>query len=281
MEFLISAKTDVGTSRGVNQDRVLIKTAATEQGTVVLAAICDGMGGLDDGGTASATVTAAVERWFAERLGSWIGAGMQEAALREEWTALADGMNRSLLDYGREKGLRLGTTMTVLLLFSDRYFIIHVGDTRVYAIGDSVVQLTDDHTVAAREVREGKLDPAEVEQSHSNHILTNCIGAKSAVDPAFYVGRTRADCVYLLCSDGFRHKLRPQELQETLGPEQATSGDALARGCETLIALAKARGERDNISVAVIRPFFRAGSAARIVPGFVPTEAADGDTIRS
>lgn len=281
MEFLISAKTDVGISRGVNQDRVLIKTAVTDKGKAVLAAICDGMGGLDDGATASATVTAAIERWFAGQLQSWIREGMTEQALREEWVALADGMNQSLQDYGREKGIRLGTTMTVMLLFSEQYFIIHVGDTRVYAIGDSVIQLTDDHTVAAREVREGKLDPAELERSRNNHILTNCIGAKASVDPAFYVGRTRADCVYLLCSDGFRHKLLPQELQETLGPEQAVNGEALARGCEKLIELNKARGETDNISVAVIRPFFEAGSAERIVPGFVPAADRDGDTVRS
>ena len=49
MNFLSSAHTDVGIKKKTNQDSVLLKEADTEYGPVLLAVICDGMGGLAKG----------------------------------------------------------------------------------------------------------------------------------------------------------------------------------------------------------------------------------------
>lgn len=53
--------------------------------------------------------------------------------------------------------------MTALLLTEQRYYIINVGDTRAYEIGDHVVLLTKDQTVVAREVELGNLTQVEAE----------------------------------------------------------------------------------------------------------------------
>lgn len=47
----------------------------------------------------------------------------------------------------------LGTTITAILLADNKFFVCHVGDTRLYKISEKgMVQLTNDHTVIAREI---------------------------------------------------------------------------------------------------------------------------------
>lgn len=56
MHFLATADTDVGISKNTNQDSVLIKQAAYDDDEVLMAIVCDGMGGLSKGELTSATV---------------------------------------------------------------------------------------------------------------------------------------------------------------------------------------------------------------------------------
>ena len=46
MSFLTATGTDIGTRKKTNQDSALILQADTDRGPVLLASICDGMGGL-------------------------------------------------------------------------------------------------------------------------------------------------------------------------------------------------------------------------------------------
>ena len=55
MEFLSVLHSDVGIRKKTNQDSVLIKEAMTDYGRIMLAVICDGMGGLAKGEIASIT----------------------------------------------------------------------------------------------------------------------------------------------------------------------------------------------------------------------------------
>ena len=59
MEFLSAVHTDIGIRKNTNQDSVLIKEAFTDYGEVMLAVVCDGMGGLAKGEVASATLVRA------------------------------------------------------------------------------------------------------------------------------------------------------------------------------------------------------------------------------
>ena len=51
----------------MNQDAVLIKEAETDYGKVMLAVVCDGMGGLSRGEVASAALIRAFSDWFETR----------------------------------------------------------------------------------------------------------------------------------------------------------------------------------------------------------------------
>ena len=56
MRFIATADTDIGNTKSTNQDSVLLEHASTPSGEVLMAIICDGMGGLSKGELASATV---------------------------------------------------------------------------------------------------------------------------------------------------------------------------------------------------------------------------------
>lgn len=47
---------------------MLVRSAMTKEGEILLAAVCDGMGGLEKGEVASGEVIRALARWFEETL---------------------------------------------------------------------------------------------------------------------------------------------------------------------------------------------------------------------
>ena len=90
---------------------------------------------------------------------------------------IATEYNEKIKLYGKRCGLAsgLGTTVTALLLTEQRYYIINVGDTRAYEIGDHVALLTKDQTVVAREVELGNLTQVEAETDPRRSVLLQCV----------------------------------------------------------------------------------------------------------
>ena len=255
MNFIISGATDVGNIKQTNQDSYHVRVLSAPQGRMVLAVLCDGMGGLAKGEIASASVVNAFLRWSETRLPALLANGLSDAVIREEWCGLAVDFNEKIKLYGKRLGASVGTTLTALLLTENRYYIINVGDTRVYELTDRVRVLTRDQTVVAREVELGNLTPEQAEKDERRSVLLQCIGASNAVYPEMFFGDTRLDAVYMLCSDGFRHEISPDEIYAYLNPGVMLDADGMTRNMETLIAMNKQRNERDNITVVSVRTF--------------------------
>ena len=68
MNFIVTGNTDIGLTKSTNQDSMSIKIINTKQGRMVLVVLCDGMGGLDKGEVASASVVRAFDKWVREAL---------------------------------------------------------------------------------------------------------------------------------------------------------------------------------------------------------------------
>lgn len=134
----------------------------------------------------------------------------------------------------------MGTTVTVMLLWQKDYYVAHVGDCRIYEIKNEIIQMTKDQ-VQAKLTSEGE------------HILLQGIGASKTVRPAYYSGIVEEDAVYLLCTDGFRHKISEQELRQAFAPEELTGEETMERQGKEITQLVRERGEKDNISVIVLR----------------------------
>ena len=86
-------------------------------------------------------------------------------------------------------------------------------------------------------------------------VLLQCVGASDEVYPDMFFGATHGNAVYMLCSDGFRHEISADEIYEKLNPNVLLDEYQMNTNAEALIELNKARGETDNISVALVRTF--------------------------
>ena len=64
MNYRCALHSDVGLKSKTNQDSMYLCEAETDYGRFLLAAVCDGMGGLAKGEAASATVITELSEWF-------------------------------------------------------------------------------------------------------------------------------------------------------------------------------------------------------------------------
>lgn len=252
MEYKIAAHTDRGIRNCKNQDGVLLKVAHTEYGKLVFGAVCDGMGGLEMGELASATMIRMLSEWFDIKLPEILYRGIHPENLKESWNCLIAGTNNRLHAYGKKKGFQMGTTMVGILLTGKTYYICNVGDSRVYRIREQVELLTKDQTFIQREIDCGRMTYEQAEADVRKNILLQCIGASEVVKPDYYTGTLEQGTTFLLCSDGFRHMVQKEEMLHHLAPYKLKKESAMKRKLLYLTELNKSRMETDNISSALI-----------------------------
>lgn len=254
MQVLTAFYTDVGNEKDTNEDSLCIQVAETGIGTAVLAAVCDGMGGLSKGELASATVTRALQAWFAEEFPALLGSSHIESDIRYQWDRIIKEQNRLIGAYGKDHNVQIGTTLTVLLILGDELMLVgHVGDTRAYRIAGGLELLTEDHTVVGNEIRHGHMTPDEAESDARRHVLLQCIGASKILEPDFVSGKAQAGECYLLCSDGFHDNITPGEIAAALDAAKLADEDSMEAQLRHLAELDMQRGETDNITAILIK----------------------------
>lgn len=252
MRFIATADTDIGITKDTNQDSMLIKHARVDGYEILLAVICDGMGGLSKGELASATAIRAFSKWFDEELPYELEA-VDMNVIGNKWSLMLKKLNAEILNYSAVHGIEgVGTTFSGVLFIDNQYVLAHVGDTRVYHIDSALVQLTTDHTYVAREINRGTMTLEQSKTDKRRNLLLQCVGASKIVEPQIICGRT-AKGAYMLCSDGFRHEISGEEIYESLNPINLLNKDAMHNNVRYLINQAKKRGERDNISVLLVK----------------------------
>ena len=253
MNYFASAVTDIGNTKKTNQDSVCVKIAQSEKyGQVAMVVLCDGMGGLDKGELASATVIKAFSNWFENELPKQINK-LSWKQLSADWEKLAKEQNYLIGQYGNKNDVSLGTTLTAMLIIDSKYLIIHVGDSRAYSISDSVEQLTEDQTFIHREIKAGRMTAEEAKTHPKRNMLLQCVGASRNVEPEILTDKIKKDSVYMFCSDGFRHVLTNEEIYESFNPTNLTDAKGMERNSRYLIDLVKSRNEKDNITVALLK----------------------------
>lgn len=255
MDFIISAKTDIGIAKETNQDSLSIKRINTNQGRMVFAILCDGMGGLAKGEVASASVVSSFHQWVINDLPLLCNSAIEDYVVREQWEKILMEQNHAIKLYGTQRGIQLGTTAVIMLLTQNRYYIMNVGDSRAYEIKHTLKQITIDQTFIAREIARGTMTVEQARHDERRNVLLQSIGVSDQVYPEMFCGELQKDAVYMLCSDGFRHEITEQEIFNGFCPDILCDEDMMNRNTLQLIDLNKQRAEKDNISVALVRTF--------------------------
>lgn len=255
MNYQIALHTDVGIKKDTNQDSLCVKQAETDKGTVLLAVVCDGMGGLEKGEVASATVINAFSNWFENELPVILSKNSYYEDTKYRWDRIIKEQNQNIGEYGRKNHIQLGTTISAMLVFEDgRYLIGHVGDSRIYKITDTEIEtLTLDQTLMAQKVRNGTMTPEEAERDPRRNMLLQCVGASKTVEPDYIEGTVAQNECYMLCSDGFRHVVTEDEIKAAFAPSANMTEEAMKSNVVRLVELNKERNETDNISAILVK----------------------------
>jgi len=252
---------DIG-GRADQEDRFLVQEMITGDGQpAVLALIADGIGGHNQGQTASEIARHNVPAHLAGTLvpGSGMEVGHALRSALEE--TCRDIYEASLADPSREG---MGTTCTAIVVAERRLYLAHVGDTRAYLLhGDQLRQLSIDHTWAEEAIRAGF--PVEEIRKHPNRgVLRRYLGVEPTVevDTRYRLagnGDETQDTllegplelaqgdVLMLCSDGLADLVEEPDMLPAL-----QSGN-LGHAATALVQSALQAGATDNVTVVVLR----------------------------
>lgn len=252
VRYTVTCDSDIGRSRKMNQDAVTIKHISTANEEVVLAVICDGMGGLKDGEIASTSVVKAFLKWFDNAFVKDIS-HYKEERIFSEWTSLINEINSRIYLYGKKQKISLGTTLTAMLIINEDYYIANIGDCRAYELTDTIRQVTDDHSVVSKEVREGKITEEQARFDSRRNRLLRSIGVMSKTRADYYTGKVAKRGVYMLCCDGVRNKVYDDEFLYFFHPSVMTNKSNMDNNINYIFYLNKLREENDNMSVVLIK----------------------------
>jgi len=253
MRYYGSCLTDINNYRQTNEDTINLAIEKTDFGEVALAIVCDGMGGHAKGDYASQKLSESLTLWLYSEFIPMLDDGFQPTDIHDTWFRILKEVNHELVTYGDSMGKGVGTTVTAALFFGNQYFCIHVGDSRMITVDDDVSQLTRDMTLVERELRAGVLTEEEALVSPNKHILVSCIGITEDFDYQFIIGEVDENTSYLLCSDGFHGELNIHETQRMLRDSNNYSEVELKRVLSVLVEDVKQSGEKDNISVVLVK----------------------------
>src|SRR5205823_2095678 len=173
-----------------------------------LFAIADGMGGAKAGEVASALAAGALEERGARDGGrAHVVELIQEANRRVHERASTDAATTGM-----------GTTITVAIVEHDGTVTFgHVGDSRAYLLrGDTLEQLTDDHSLVAELVRRGELSPQAAEVHPQRSVITRALGTDPDVDVDAFTVESQPGDVFLICSDGLSDMVDGDQIEAIL-----------------------------------------------------------------
>jgi protein phosphatase len=251
LRIRVGAVSDVGRARTINQDAYLVLE------DLGLYAVADGMGGHRGGEVASQIAVDALRAAYVDRAADALADAIAEA-------------NGRIFDTGAgDPNLHgMGTTVVAAAVLSDgetgddaagdQILVANVGDSRAYLFRDGdLTQLTEDHSMVADLLREGRITEEEAEVHPQRNIVTRVLGVYEEVEVDLWPIDAVAGDRVILCSDGLFNEVAPDQITSVLrrldDPQEAAS---------ELVRRANEGGGRDNITVVVLEVVDDGGKAA-------------------
>ena len=236
------AKSDVGKAREMNQDYYYISPKESDINLYILA---DGMGGYKGGEIASRLATISVKNYIESNF---------ENTLKDKEEILK--LIKSSMEYANmvvyEKSKEdqeleaMGTTLEVCLIYNNRAYIGHVGDSRIYRIRKEFMRkLTTDHSYVETLVKDGTITKEEAQHHPKKNMLTKALGCTPFLEADVTVKGFIKDDIILICSDGLTNMIPEDEIYDIIK-------DNVEEAPAKLIEKANENGGYDNITAIVI-----------------------------
>lgn len=239
----VFAGTDIGKVRQINQDTYFISEEAEEPKIYLLA---DGMGGYAGGEIASNLAIHSVKQYIQT---NWEKISKTEKEILKLIKEATKYANSSIYEKANQvKELEeMGTTLEICLIYEEKLYISHLGDSRIYAVSnDKIERITNDHTYVEKLVKDGTISREEAKNHPKKHMLIKALGCASDAEPDVFVRTWDKGEIIVLCSDGLTNMLTEGEIQDII------LNDPICPE-KTLINMANQVGGLDNITVILIK----------------------------
>ena len=237
------AKSDKGNVRETNEDYFYISNSLDQ---IQLFLLADGMGGYNGGEIASQLAIQTAKNYIEnnfkdiekdrDSIIQLLGSSMEYA-------------NMVVYEKAKENPelQGMGTTLEICLIYNNKAYIGHVGDSRIYRVRKQFIRkLTQDHSYVQKLVKEGTITKEQAEHHPQKNMLMKALGCNAFVEPDVMVKGFLKDDILIMCSDGLSNMVDQQTIYEMASKniDQAT---------KDLVQLAKDRGGYDNITVVIIK----------------------------
>lgn len=241
--------TDSGRTRTHNEDAFFV---SKEKNLFIVA---DGVGGQSAGEVAS--------RMAVSQMAEYIGQNMDRRKKEASYIfgCITDGLdqvNGNIYKRAKEDAdcFRMATTIVLMYMTDSVAYFANLGDSRAYLMRDrNLIQITEDHTLVNKYIKEGRITEAEMEEypdssvlARWSHTITKALGDAMELEADYFVVDVLPEDMFLLCSDGLYGELSDEKIAEIILKEQTAQ-----QACEKLILSANENGGGDNITVILVR----------------------------
>lgn len=239
----VLAKSDIGKVREMNQDSYYISDLENDE--LKLYILADGMGGYKGGEIASSLAVANVKNYITNHFKK---TRKDKESILKLLRYAIEHTNKVIYEKAQEdEELHdMGTTLDICLIYNNRVFIGHVGDSRVYRIRKNIMRkITTDHSYVEKLVKEGTITKEEAYNHPKKNMLMKALGCHSLVEPDVICKGFLKDDILLMCSDGLTNMLRENEIYNLLLNNPDNPEEALIKNANDL-------GGYDNITAIII-----------------------------
>ncbi|MDB9822541.1 protein phosphatase 2C domain-containing protein [Deltaproteobacteria bacterium] len=249
MKIKVAGKSHIGMKRKLNEDSYLIRH---DLGLYVVA---DGMGGHRAGEVASRMVIESMTDYW-QKVNINEAPSMSES-LKKDLSGIAKHLVNSLsfantIVHEAQKQpqyLRMGSTVSALLVEGDLIWVANVGDSPVYILDQGHLRLiSEEHSLEAEQKNMGFGDSFSSTNPLMKNMLTRVMGLYDTVEVFINPIRPDPGDIILVCSDGLTNYLPENDIKEILDD----SSMSLEQKIDQLINGANRGGGGDNISVILL-----------------------------
>lgn len=178
------------------------------QGERLLAVVCDGAGGHRGGSRASKIAVQVACEVFEKADGKFED---PKGAL----LSICERAHGEILSLGETPKLAPRSTITVLYLDGEKAHMVHVGDSRIYRLrSGKIIERTRDHTMVQILLEQGEVKESEMGEHPDQGRLLRALGAEDDLRPTYGSTDLTGNDGFLLCSDGFWERTRPEEIEK-------------------------------------------------------------------
>ena len=143
----------------------------------------------------------------------------------------------------------MGTTLVMAIMIKNDLYIANIGDSRAYLFfGDSVQQISIDHSAVQELISQGKITADEARLHPGKNIITRALGVDSIAEFDYFTYNFLREDKVLLCSDGLSNYFDDATLLSIVNKPQP-----LTMVVDQLIEYAKEQGGRDNITALLLQ----------------------------